>query len=119
MCTPVRQLVISNDKVPEVGLRVHNAWMSGPGNTHPFVELVLVAVMTAGSLGMHKQETIDNHRGAHVPFERRLGQAGTLSFSSESKTSGEVMGFDAGMIILSCSVSSQICAQKHCALTET
>lgn len=57
MCTPVRQLVISNDKVPEVGLRVHNAWMSGPGNTHPFVELVLVAVMTAGSLGMHKQET--------------------------------------------------------------
>lgn len=98
MCTPIRQLVISNEKVPKVGLRVHHAWISGPGNTHPYVELIFVALMTADSLGMHKQETIDNHRGAHIPFERRLGQAGTLSLSSESKTSGKIMGFDAGMV---------------------
>lgn len=73
MSTPIRQLGISNEKVPEDGLREHNVWKSGPQNTHPYVELVFVAVMTAGNLAMHKQETIDNHRGAHIAFERRLG----------------------------------------------
>lgn len=52
--------------------------MSGPQNTHPYVELVFVAVMTAGNMGMHKQETNDNPRG--FPFERCVGQVGTLSF---------------------------------------
>lgn len=76
----------------------HNAWISGPLNTHSYVELVFVAVLTAGNLWMHKQKTIDNQRGACTPFERCLGQEGTLSLSSEAKTSGEVMGFDAGMV---------------------
>ena len=39
MCSPIRQLIISNEKVAKVGLRVHNVRMSGPRNIDPYVQI--------------------------------------------------------------------------------
>jgi len=53
VCSPIRQFIISNEKGAKAGLRVCNVRTSGPRSIGPYVELVFVAVVPAGGLGMH------------------------------------------------------------------